>query len=193
MKRAVFDRAPPWEPNRSEVIMLWHGCTALDRIGVESGLNLLNSRGDLDFGRGFYTTTLRRQAMHWAIRRFDSRHVVKRNNQPAVLRFAVPRRQLARLQSLSFVLAGYENEDYWSFVQHCRQSRGKKRNDHRGPVNEDGDWYDIVSGPVVADWKQRAAFMNMDQMSFHTKQAIALLNAAIKSSDPGRYTWQNIA
>ncbi len=185
--KAVFDPAPPWEGARREFLILWHGCTHLDSEGVGAGIDLTRSRTNLDFGRGFYTTTLRRQAVHWAVRRFDSRFVAKLNNWPVVLRFTVRRAELAELKSMSFVLAAYEHEDYWSLVQHCRRSRAGKVNDHLGPVSDDGHWYDAVSGPVVADWRQRAALIGMDQVSFHTQSAVALLDGAIRSGSAERY------
>jgi len=191
VKTAVFDPAPPWKAGRCEILTLWHGCTRLDSEGMSAGIDLTRSRLNLDFGRGFYTTTLRRQAVHWAIRRFDSRFVSKIDNWPVVLRFAIRRVELTELKSLSFVLAGYQNEDYWSLVQHCRGSRPGNMNDHLGPVTDDGQWYDAVSGPVVADWRQRAALIGMDQISFHTKSAMALLNGAITSGKTERYECQS--
>jgi hypothetical protein len=189
----VLNRAPAWTPDRCLWVVLWHGCTDLDRHGIEEqgGVDLAFSRLDLDFGRGFYTTTLRRQAQHWAVRRYDSRNVEKVNNQPVVLRFGLRRFELAALRSLHFVLAGYDDTDYWSLVQHCRTSKAGKGavpalvNDHGGPTEEMGNrWFDVVSGPVVADWRQRAALQGMDQISFHTNAAVELLNDALISGEP---------
>jgi hypothetical protein len=193
----VLNRAPDWMPERCHFAVPWHGCTNLDRRGIEEahGVDLAFSRLDLDFGRGFYMTTLRRQAEHWAVRRFDSRNVEKMNNQPVVLRFRLSRFELAQLRSLHFVLAGYDDEDYWSLVQHCRTSKAARGaapaviNDHGGPIHEIGHWwFDMVSGPVVADWKQRAVLQGMDQFSFHTNAGVALLNDAVLSGDPERYS-----
>jgi len=120
--------------------------------------------------------------------------MVRANNKPVVIRFKIARAELAQLTSLSFTLAEYEADDYWSLVQHCRKSRravGKKAEvvlDHGGPMLEDGrEWFDVISGPVVADWRQRAAFAGMDQISFHTSNAIGLLNGALLSGDAERY------
>jgi hypothetical protein len=199
---AIFNKAPPWNPDHCTSVVLWHGCTDLDRQGIESkGISLSLSRPDLDFGQGFYTTTLQRQAQHWAVRRYDSKWVPKENNRPVALRFRVPRSTLAGLLSLTFVRGDYASDDYWSLVQHCRQSKAmnKKRhtpakiNDHRGPVSENGyNWYDVVSGPVVADWKQRATLEGMDQFSFHTAQGIELFNKLIGSRDSEDYSWQPV-
>lgn len=198
----ILNQAPRWDVGRCEHVTLWHGCTDADRQGLEArGIDLSLSRPDLDFGRGFYTTTLERQARHWAVRRYDSRFVTKEGNAPVVLRFEIERCELARLTWLSFVRSGYENDDFWSLVQHCRQSRprGKRGqaqviNDHKGPIDENGyRWFEVVSGPVVADWEQRATLQDADQFSFHTARAVALLNAGVGSGDSRRYTWQQVS
>jgi hypothetical protein len=104
---------------------------------------------------------------------------------------------LDKLLSLHFVLGDYANEDYWSLVQHCRRSvpadpvggRAAVIHDHR---RIPGGWYDFVSGPVAAFWGQRAAMNNADQVSFHTRAGVALLNALIKSGRAGNrndYRW----
>ena len=197
----VLNPAPAWMPDFGKSLTLWHGCTDLDRQAIENDreIKLSFSRPDLDFGRGFYTTTVRHQAEQWALRRFDRLSRSRVNNQAVVLIFKLHREDLARLTTLHFVLAGYHNEEYWSFVQHCRQSaraRGNQPariNDHAGPILEDGKhWFDLVSGPVVGDWKQRTAFQEMDQFSFHTNRATRLINQAIQSGDPRRYTWQAV-
>jgi hypothetical protein len=64
-------QAPPWQPARSEVIVLWHGTLSIFRHGIESGIDLSKCAVDTDFGRGFYTTTVERQARFWAWDRFN--------------------------------------------------------------------------------------------------------------------------
>ncbi len=121
-----------------------------------------------------------------------------------VLRFRVRRYTLLRakgpldegldeLASLAVVLADYHYEDYWSLVQHCRQSTKTAINDHRHPA---GGWYDMVSGPVAAFWEQRVAMDDADQFSFHTEKGVRLLNALIQeglklgiNGNPDYYTW----
>src|SRR5947209_15808190 len=126
--------APSWQPDRSDYLILWHGCTAFDKNRVEAiGINLAACAVDTDFGRGFYTTTLERQARQWAWERFFDWKAVNpaaTGNQPVVLRFRVRRYSvtprtsalddgLDKLISLQFVRDDYHNEDYWSLVQHC--------------------------------------------------------------------------
>jgi hypothetical protein len=157
----------------------------LDKDSIEAsatGIELKYSKFDLDFGRGFYTTTVERQARQWAwIRFYDPKYTRTTANQPVVLRFRVSRKELGRLMSLHFVLGDYGNEDFWSLAQHCRQSvQGPPPviNDHKGP---NAGWYDLVTGPVAAFWQQRVAMDDADQVSFHTKNATDILNRLIQS------------
>ncbi len=84
---------------------------------------------------------------------------------------------------MHFVRGDYDDVDYWSLVQHCRQSQNAKRgkaevvHDHNGPNQ---GWYDVVFGPVAANWKQRSLMANTDQIGFHTPAALGLLNDLIK-------------
>ena len=38
-------------------------------------------------------------------------------------------------------------------------------------------WYDVVAGPVSRDWVNREIVPGADQVSFHTRRAVAVLNA----------------
>ena len=102
---------------------------------------------------------------------------------------------LDKLISLQFVRGDYGYDDYWSLVQHCRQSTPTAVNDHRRPAT---GWYDIVSGPVTAFWTQRGAMVDSDQFSFHAG-GIYLLDALINegkgksvlgTGDPEYYEWE---
>jgi len=200
--------------------VLWHGCTAFDKTAIETnGINLAYCAVDTDFGRGFYTTTLERQARHWAWDRYfkwQKDHPGDSGNQPVVLRFRVRRyslptpkndldRSLAELESLAFVLGDYNYEDFWSLVQHCRQSipgdktKGIKEvvYDH---MKSPGGWYQLVSGPVAAFWQQRVVMDDADQFSFHA-DGIDLLNArlaagkgkgAMGTGDSDYYKWEPV-
>jgi len=111
---AILRPAPPWEKPQSEFITLWHGCTSHEKNLIEqSGIDLNKSRINLDFGRGFYTTTIKRQARQWAwVRFYDPSHSRRSANQPVVLRFQVSRHHLARQSSLHFVLGDYDSLGY---------------------------------------------------------------------------------
>jgi hypothetical protein len=205
----ILYSAPPWQSSRSDYIILWHGCTELDKDNIEKYLiDPARGRVDADFGRGFYTTTQERQARHWAWKRLgewkSNSSNTGKSNRPVVLRFRVPRygvqgrgRGLDELNSLHFVLGNHDNEDYWSLVQHCRQSmlanpslrQAAIVNDRRRPP---AGWYDLVGGPVAAFWEQRAAMQDADQLSFHTDVAVAILNDLIQSAQHGssaEYSW----
>jgi hypothetical protein len=133
----VLSAAPSWQPDLSDYQTLWHGTTAIHKDDLEqNGIDLQKCGVDTDFGRGFYTTTIERQARQWAWDRFfdwQARNPGSSVNQPVVLRFRVRRYSLTprhsdlddgldKLLSLQFVRSDYDNEDYWSLVQHCRQS-----------------------------------------------------------------------
>lgn len=205
----ILNPAPSWQPDVSDYSVLWHGCTEVDKDNIEKhSIDLARCRVDVDFGRGFYTTSLERQARHWAWQRFSKWKADVRNlgiaNRPVVLRFRVPRygvpgrgRGLDELNSLHFVLGNYDNDDYWSFVQHCRQSvpadpltaRAALVRDHARPPH---GWYDLVSGPVAASWEQRLALQDADQVSFHTDAAVTILNDVIQRGQNGsslEYGW----
>ncbi len=56
--------------------------------------------------------------------------------------------------SLQFVLGDYRCRGLLEFVQHCRTSTKAAIHDHRRPPT---GWYQMVSGPVAAFWKQSVA------------------------------------
>lgn len=201
--------APAWQPDRSDYVVLYHGCTVFDKTGIEAtGIDVTLCRVDTDFGRGFYTTTNERQARQWAWDRYykwlaDPKNAGRTGNQPVILRFRV-RRYAARsrrgpiddgidkLASLHFVSGDYDNSDFWSLVQHCRQSSPTAIRDHRRPTS---GWYDLVIGPVAAFWQQRVAMLGADQLSFHTIKAVRALNALIRSGKKGNrddYRWDPV-
>jgi hypothetical protein len=191
----ILDPAPLWTVPRSRYIDLWHGCTMRDKQAIESsGVDPMRGRPDTDFGRGFYTTTVERQARAWAWERFyGPKYTRTTGNQPVVLRFRLDRYELAKLSTLAFVLGHYSIDDFWSLVQHCRQSTPPSDppphivNDHEGPIPFAGNWYDVVMGPVAAFWNQRYPMADADQISFHTDNAAALLTAAINSGNTNLY------
>ncbi len=178
-----FDPAPKWGGPHRQHIRLYHGCLLNDKkLILQNGIDLNHSRVNSDFGRGFYTTTVFYQAEQWAWTRFHKMKAQVRNF-PVVLEFVLDRRELSDLRWMSFVLGSRENHDFWSLVQHCRQSTNAAIRDHRGPVPDPKDntwWYDAVGGPVAAIWQQKFALHDADQISFHTNDGIRPLNEQIK-------------
>jgi Protein of unknown function (DUF3990) len=215
----LLNPAPDWLGERTEFLTLWHGCTLLAKDDIEAhGIDLARCAPNTDFGRGFYTTTLERQAREWA---WDQHRASlrgrrgRRGNPPVVLRFRVrrytrtPRRSalddgLDGLASLHFVRGEFEAEEFWSFVQHCRQSQPACRggaevvHDHRRPPK---GWYQLVTGPVAAFWKQRMLMAGSDQWSFH-EGGTYLLDALVAAGkgkgpdgtgDPDFYQWSVVS
>ena len=167
---------PPWAtpiPWSNQDITLYHG--TLDRNAdaiVKSGVSLEYAKPGSDFGRGFYTTTLKRQSEAWAYAKADKAEGTSKADAAGVVEFILSRDSLVRLDCLWFVRGDFEAEDFWSFVFHCRDRQSGHGRDM------DNGWYDIVVGPVTAFWKQRAALQDSDQISFHTNDAISELNNA---------------
>lgn len=155
---------PTWDDGP---LILYHGTLESAVASILGGIDLRYCQPRRDFGRGFYTTTLLRQAVSWA-----TLLSAPRPDRPAVIAFEVDLGALARLESLTFVRSEFEAELFWSFIWRCRQGGS----DHGRPSN--GGWYDVVAGPLVADWQQRAAFVNSDQLSLHTPAGARLLDAS---------------
>ena len=157
---------PPWDGER---VTLYHGTLDRHAPSVLAEVDLRFARTRQDFGRGFYTTTLLRQAILWANRLARNSRVPTR---PAIVAFDVSLDDLARLDTLAFARGDFEADRFWSLVWRCRQSP----TDH-GRVSNDG-WYDVVVGPVASDWAQRLSMPAYEQLSFHTERAVSLLNGS---------------
>lgn len=161
----MLNPAAPWT---NQPIVLYHG--TLDtraRVILESGVNVASGMPGKDFGRGFYTTTVRQQADDWAWRLSHR----SGGNKPAVLEISIDRGALAELDILAFVRGERDAEDFWSLVAYCRSGA----HDHNRPVAT--ACYDVVIGPVTAFWEQRVSMLGADQISFHTHRAEELLNS----------------
>lgn len=179
----LLQSAPVWTPPRSERLNLWHGCLKQDADSIQKhGVDPSKGRANTDFGQGFYTTTIRHQAEQWAFFRASRVKHKSPTTKPFLLRFTVRRETIAELNSLAFVNGDYNSEDYWSFVQHCRQSPVPGIQNHLHPDSSRSGWYDMVTGPVAAFWSQRVAMDDADQFSFHTRPAVVPLNDAIQNA-----------
>jgi hypothetical protein len=156
---------PPWT---NQTLLLYHGTIQRNITSVLATINVDRARSTTDFGRGFYTTTIERQARSWAWEL--SKRTRGAGHLPAVIRFDVNRDDLAQLECLWFARGNVDAEDFWSLVFHCRSGRPG----HARATN--GGWYDVVIGPVAASWRQRLAVFDADQVSFHTARAARLLD-----------------
>src|SRR5437879_4438088 len=97
-------------------LALYHGTLDMHMQTILTGVAVHRGRPHTDFGRGFYTTTVERQARSWACQLFLRRP----GTYPAVVRFDVDRDALARLHSIWFVRGSFDADDFWSLVFHCR-------------------------------------------------------------------------
>lgn len=161
----VFVPPPFWT---NQPVRLYHG--TIDphaRTISSSGVRISFGRVGADFGPGFYTTTIERQARSWAWQLAGHHRGTAR-----IVYADVDREALTRLDCLAFVRGDFDADDFWSLVVHCRRGgtdharllAGKRR-------------YDMVIGPVAAIWRQRLLIAGADQISFHTSAAEAVLNS----------------
>jgi hypothetical protein len=148
-------------------ITLYHGTTAQSADSILDRIVASELKDSSDFGRGFYTTTNLVQAQSFASRR--ARH---RQKNAAVVKFVVSRDELFRLESLWFVRAASDTEDFWNLVRACVE--GGESN--RGATG----WYDLVVGPVSGGYRNRRVWENYDQISFHTPKAFLVLDNSKK-------------
>ena len=151
-------------------MVLYHGSSVIVREP-----RLLRIQRDLDFGKGFYTTSDRDQACKWA-RRTALR---LRQNEAFVTAYTIDERKLQSLRVLCFEAP---NREWLRFVASNRKGEGQ--------TNE----WDLVYGPVAND--QTMPVINLfldgmydeeetikrllpqklkDQYTFKTLQAIRLL------------------
>ncbi|HEX8390832.1 MAG TPA: DUF3990 domain-containing protein [Longimicrobium sp.] len=148
---------------------MYHGTVLSDAEEiVAAGVDIRRGRTRTDFGAGFYTTTLARQAKSWAYQRAQG----TRAGQAAVVAFDVDRERFGTLATLPFVRGDFDAEDFWSLVVHCRTGGGR----HGFPGRADG-MYDAVAGPVAFLCQQRLTIQGVDQISFHTRAAQDVLNS----------------
>lgn len=152
------------------LLALYHGTVDTYVESILSGIQVSKGLPYTDFGRGFYTTTVERQALSWAWQLSQRRP----GTHPAVIRFDVDRDSLASLECLWFVRGSFDADDFWSLIFHCRRGG----TGHKRSVTQ--QWYDVAIGPVAASWRQRLTIYDADQISFHTDRASNLL----KQSDP---------
>jgi hypothetical protein len=164
--------SPPFPPPqwKNQDVDLYHGTTVRAAEGIEStGIDLSRCSPLTDFGRGFYTTTLRTQAINWAHNR-----AALAGGDPSLMTFLVDRESLGKLETLFFIRSSFNSDEFWSFIWHCRSGKLGHR---FGSVVA---FYDLVVGPVAAFWDQRLAIQDTDQISFHTDGAVKLIGEHLK-------------
>jgi uncharacterized protein DUF3990 len=157
---------PPWV---NQDIVVYHGTVDKFAVAIVLGRVLVSlGKPSTDFGPGFYTTTLKRQAQMWAAQISATRP----GTSPAVIEITIKRLSLASLETIAFVRGDFDADDYWSLIHHCR----KGALDHGRPSPT--PFYDIVYGPVAAFWNQRMIVSDADQISFHTPSAERVMKSS---------------
>jgi Protein of unknown function (DUF3990) len=190
---------PAW-PTINTHLTLYHGCVESAAKKIETAVGVRVGRPNVDFGNGFYTTTIWDQAVAWAGKVYEKKYPPRlfRNGNPAdppaVVKFVIPLAELARMNSFVFVRGAATNVQFWSLIRHCRAG-----NSHAHPVRiPPEDWYDMVVGPV-ASWPPKAGlplycyglhngtdWEAFDQFSFHTPTAVEMLNK-LNRSNPAEF------
>lgn len=161
---------PNWT---NQPLSVFHGTDSLSAQmvaapsgGKDHSIRLDAGRGKLDFGRGFYVTTVLQQAKDWADRRMDSKKLPK-GTKAAVIEFKIDRKILSGLDDL-FFSDPRGGGDFWNFVTYCRNETP--------PMHGPHGTYSIVCGPVTL-WPQRQLMRDCDQISFHTENALNVLRS----------------
>jgi hypothetical protein len=63
----ILHPPPAWTTSDySRHVVLWHGCLRSQLRSIRHGIDPTKGDPATDFGRGFYTSTVVRQARHWA-------------------------------------------------------------------------------------------------------------------------------
>jgi hypothetical protein len=158
---------------QNDDLILFHGCTdqslrsknnpqGIHVDALPHGINHTIGAKRPDFGPGFYTTTWLQQAKNWANLR--KRKIARRhpNAVAMVLRFAMKRDDLAKLEDLVFIT---EKNGYFPFIGYCRGGGLP-----HAPATIRHNPYDIVCGPVSLIG-QSHVIKDSDQVSFHTALA----------------------
>lgn len=150
----------------NQKITLFHGTIATHIPRLLQGIDVTKGNPQTDFGRGFYTTTVLRQAHSWAWQLAQRQAKAQPAPMPAVVAFDVDRNDLAGLEALWFVRGSFDADEFWGFIFHCRAGSP----DHaRGGAKK---WYDLVIGPVAASWRQRLTIYDADQISFRRTRRV---------------------
>lgn len=165
---APFNTPPAWT---NGPLVVYHGTLMTHAASIQQlRVNPLKGRVGTDFGPGFYTTTVERQAKSWAwILAAASTVGGTVPSKGAVVRLEVDRDALARLDSIGFIRGDYDADDFWSLVFHCRLGA-------LGHARPAATYYDVVYGPVASFWMQRNAMNGADQISFHSVACTPILN-----------------
>jgi hypothetical protein len=174
---------------KNDDLVLYHACTDQSlrpqnpngiAINIPAhNLDLAQGGPRREFGRGFYATTVLRQAKSWAnqkVDRFSSRRQKGASPKAIVLRFAVPRDKLAALDALVFT---NEYDGFMPFVEYCRS--GKTTHGRSGNPKI----YDVIYGPVTTGRLPRPVIQIWTDRDIAEGGTRAILNLATSPAVEG--------
>ena len=149
---------------------LYHGSTVAVRKP-----SLRPGRSNADFGKGFYTTSVEEQAVHWA-------HIKREREGAARAVVSVYEFDESLLDNADLDIRRFNGADeaWLYFVTDCRKSRKHEYDLVQGPVANDKVFTTVnlfESGVLSAEAAilQLRAYRTYDQLSFHTERVIAAL------------------
>ena len=150
---------------------LYHGST----VAVKNP-SLNPGRPNADFGKGFYTTSSKEQAIRWA-------HIKKERENAAHAIVSVFEFDESNLNNPDWKIRQFTGADepWLYFVTDCRKSRKHDYDLVQGPVANDKVFTTVnlfESGVLSAEAAilQLKAYKTYDQLSFHTPQTLKTLH-----------------
>jgi len=150
---------------------LYHGSTVAVRKP-----SLRPGRSNADFGKGFYTTSVKEQAVRWA-------HIKQEREDAARAVVSVYEFDESLLDNADLKIRQFTGADepWLLFVTSCRQSRPHEYDLVQGPVANDKVFTTVnlfESGVLsaAAAILQLKAYKTYDQLSFHTPRVLEQLH-----------------
>lgn len=152
------------------MIKLYHGSTVTVRKP-----SLRPCRPNADFGKGFYTTSVKEQAVRWA-------HIRQEREDAPRAVVSVYEFDESLLDNADWNIRRFTGADepWLLFVTDCRKSRPHDYDIVQGPVANDKVFTTVnlfESGVLSAEAAilQLKAYKTYDQLSFHTPRVIGTL------------------
>jgi RHS repeat-associated protein len=144
----------------TQYVELYHGTDYSGANSIKDGIDISTYRSTTDFGKGFYVTREKQQAIEWVNNKFKG--------EGEVLTFKIPEADFNKLNGKVFNSANGEWEE---FVKYNR-SGGEIHN------------YDLVEGPMLGNpgpfMKGKAPKAFGNQISIHSDEAIDMFNKGLQ-------------
>ena len=164
--------------------VVYHGTSELYKESLENGVNLSYSKNNLDFGKGFYTTSNYNQAVIFANKRAEFS-----GNKPLVITYEVNKEIMYQL-ALNCLFFKNTDEQWYEFIFNNRV----KNENIISEFHNKNCLYDIVYGSVAdgaiglltrkardkkVDFqefvKSVKPYNDYNQLSFHTNDSLKAL------------------